>query len=712
MHLICQVLIFIFFLLAEIVFPGRPGNSGSTIVKPARIPGDSSSSNVSHPTYPNEVMEPGIVAKQNDKMHPFGLLWSELEGSHSRKDQASNNSFCSGAQDQPIIGRNAVFGATAESSRPLDSWPDMFRRNAQPEPNMYHDVMDAQLLPRMDQETNRFDVAEKLLSQRYLQYPHQHGLMPSHDALLDDAMLERGPSQNLMQQQLSGQVDLEQILAFQQQQRLLQLQQHQQLQQQQQQQQQLHQQQMLLKEQQAHARKMLLEQFMQNQMGEPARGQSRADILRPHSAFMDQALLNQQILSELHQRPHLPPRHPEPSLEHLIQAKFGQLPSQVHPNDLLELLSRAKHGQLHPLEHQILQQEQLQGRQLPTGLRQRRDMEEDRLGSVWPVEETSQFLRNPAVTHRANSAGFSPLDLFHQQQIPSPEEQLSHLQRNLSFQDRLQQGHYDPSLMQFERSMSLPVGGAGANLEVINSIARAQGLDMQEMSARMHPVGQAGGFSPGVYSHHAQHPLPPNQYRASNSDPVEGHWFENNGQVPNEWMDSRMQQQYLNSERQKRDLEVKRVSEDPSLWMSAGTNDDSSKRLLMELLHQKSGQSAEPVDGMNGLSSERKTPVSYSVVSSLNHPFSLLSNQEASVDQSLAAGSYIPNSVGLQQDPVADEVANATETVERMGYRSNSETVLAKGEAFFSGGNEPPQVIYMDFPYGIEFDLVNCFLDM
>ncbi|KAL3500986.1 hypothetical protein ACH5RR_035435 [Cinchona calisaya] len=686
----------------EIVFPGRPGSGGNPIGKTSRSSADSSS-NIVNPYFPTELADPGIP-KQNNRLHPLGLLWSELEGSHTRNDQTSNIPFNGGTEEQavnplagrvasvaamaenPLAGRVASVGAMAESTRAAETWPDFRHRNALTEPNLYQDTVDAQHLSRMEHESNRFDVPEKLLSQQFPQYSQQHSLL-SHNTHLDEAMLERGPNQNSVHQQLSGQVDLQHFLSIQQQQqRLLQLQQ-------QQQQQQLHHQMLVKEQQQAHARQLLVEQIRQNQMRDSIRGQSRNDAIRSSNA-LEQVLLKQQIFNELQQRSHLPPRHPEqPSLEHLIQAKFGQVNPQVHPSDLLELLSRAKHEQMHPLEHQIFQQEQLHGRQLAMGLRQRLEMEEDRqVGSAWPVEETNQFLRNPVGFPRTSSAGFGQRDFFQQQQIPSPEEHLSHLDRNLSLQDRLHPGLYDPG--PFERSMSLPVGAAGANLDVINSIARAQGLDMQELSTRLHPSAQVGGFSSGVYPYHSQHPLVPNQFHSSNVDIADGHWSESNDQLPSEWIESRMQQVHINSERQKRDTEVKRTSEDPSLWMSAGTNDDNSKRLLMELLHHKSShQSTEPLELISGMSSDRRRPPPgpYSGTSSSSHSFGLLPDQEGNMNQSFAVGSYSLNSGGPPQAQIADELSHMPETVERLPFRSNS-AALVEGEAFLSGVNGPSQV--------------------
>ncbi|KAM7487100.1 hypothetical protein LguiB_024584 [Lonicera macranthoides] len=676
----------------EIVFPGRPGSSGSHMGgKNSRGIGDPANI-ISHPSLPIELTEPGTQNQNDNKLHPFGLLWSELEGSYSRNDHSSNMHLRGGVQDQqmnPIAGRVASFNAMPDSTQAADAWPDVYRRNTVSDPNLYQDAVDAHRLSHMDQESNRFDMAEQLLSQQLQQHLQQHNL-PSPHPHLNESILERALGRNTMhQQQMAGQTgqELEHFLALKQiqQQRQLQLQ-HQQLQQQQ-----FHQQQMLLKEQQqaqAQARQLLLEQLLQNQMRDPTgRGQSRVDAVRSNNA-LDQALLKQRILNELQQRSEYP-RHADPSLDHLIQAKYGQTPHQGHQSDLLELISRAKHGQMQSMEHQILQ-EQLQERQL----RQRIEMEEERrLGSAWPVDETNQFLRSHL--HRANSAGFGPLDVYQQQQQrPSPEEHMSLLERNLSIQDRLQRGLYDPGALPFERSMSLP--GGGASLDIVNNIARGQGLDiMQETNARMHSSGQVGGFSPGPFSHHSHHPLMPNQFHpAAHSDAMEGHWSESNDQLPNDWMESRRQQLHLNAERQKRESEAWRNSEDPSLWMSSGTTDDSSKRLLMELLHQKSGhQSVEASDVTDSGSYERRAPSGhYSGMSFPNQSFNLLSDQEAGLNRSFHVGSYGSNSGGSLQVQIADEKASSLESSERLPLRSNSGALFEAGP-FFSGANEPSHTV-------------------
>ncbi|XP_059633483.1 protein ESSENTIAL FOR POTEXVIRUS ACCUMULATION 1-like isoform X2 [Cornus florida] len=632
----------------EIVFPGRPGSGGYASGRTPRSLNNPSANFINHRSLPMESTEPAMPSHNDNKLHPFGLLWSELEGPYAKHNQSSATPSVSGVQDQlinPMGGRVGPFSAMSDSTHTAERWPDVYRRNTLSDPSVYQDSTDARWLSHMDQESNHFDLADKFLSQQFQQQQLQQRNLLSPHPHLNEALLEQVPSRNsILHQQLTNVTapDVEQFLALQlqqEQQRQLQLQQHHQIQQ-------LHQfqqQQMLVQEQQqSQAQQLLLEQLLHSQGHDPGRGQSLADAVRANNAI-DKVLLEQHILQELQQRSHHPPRHADPSIEHLMQAKFGQMPHQGHQSDLLELVSRAKHGQMHPLEHQILHQGQLHARQMPMGLRQRVEMEEERLiGSARPVDEINQFLRSPAGIHRSNSAGFGSIEFHQQQRRLSPEERHGPLDRNLSLKDALQRGLYDPGLLSLEHSMSLPGGAPGMNPDVVNALAHAQGFDMQEPSARMRSAGQVGGFSSGTRSNH---PLSLNQFQLSHSDTMERHWSESNSQIPNDWMESQIQQLRLNAELQKRESEVKVTSEDPNLWMSAGTNDDSSKQLLMELLHLKSGnQSTEAVDLSNGISHERRAPSSgFPGTSSSNQSFGL-PDPEAGVNRSFGVGSYGSNS--------------------------------------------------------------------
>ncbi|KAF5449291.1 hypothetical protein F2P56_029755 [Juglans regia] len=651
----------------EIVFPGRPGNTGYSIAKSSGSNHHSSENSFTRP-FPNELTEPGVPNQNDNKLHPFGLLWSELEG-HTKHTKPSILSS---------MGRDAPFGAMADPALPTETWSDVYRKNTLPDPNLYQDAMAARHLSLMEQESNHFDLAEQLMAQQFQQQQLQQRNLLSH-AHLNESVLEHVPGQNLIHHQHLANLsapDLDHLMTLQlQQQRQIQLQQHHQLQQQQQ----FHQQQKLVQEQQqSQVRQVLLEQFLRSQLHDQGLGQSHVDPIRANNV-LDQVLLEQHLLHELQQQSHHPLRHIDPSLDQLIRAKFNHMPQQDRQRDLLELISHTQHGQMPSLEQQLLQQDQLQARQL-MGLRQRTGIEGERhMGSIWPADESDQFLSSHAASHRAHSSGFGPLDVY---QRPSHEEHLNHLERNVSLQERLRQERYDPASMQFERSMSLPAGAPGMNLDVL-AMARAHGLDMQEPSTRMQSNAQVGTFSSSIHPHNPHHLLVPNQFHASQLDAIEGRWPENNEQLENDWMESRIQQLHINAERHKRESEAKRTSKDASLWMSDGFNDEKSKQLLMELLHQKSGhQSTEPLDA----GKETRAPSGlYSGSGYSDHPFSVHLDQEAGLTKSFQVGSYGSHSF----EPLQDERASS----EIMPFRSDS-GALIEGESHLAGINEIGQAIY------------------
>ncbi|CAN4123814.1 unnamed protein product [Withania somnifera] len=668
----------------ETSFPGRPGSSGNRIVNTLRG---------INPAIPSELMERGAPSHQKDKMHPLGLLWSELEGTSRRNEQISNIPFSGGGQDQflnPVAARVSPFGSRTESTSTAEMWTDAYRRNAPSEPNLYQNAMDDHL-SHVDREPNHFQLAEKMFLQQ-LQHQHPHSLPSSRSSCLNEAMLEREASHNSVHHpQVASQFeqDLECVMALQlQHQRQLQLQQHQQMQQQQQ----FHQHQILLKEQQeSHARQLLLEQLLQGQACDANRANSGFDATRPNNA-LEQFLMKQQILGELQHHSHLHQRHTEPSIEHLIQAKLGQIPHQGQQPDLMELLSRAKHGQMHPLAHQILQEEQLRGRQLPIELRRILEMEDDRhSGSVWHGDEAGPFPRIPTDAHRSNS-GFGPLDFYWQQKIPSPEEHLSHLERNLSVQDTFQHGLYDSGILPFERTMSLPAGGLGVKMDVVNPLVQQQGLEMQDLNSRMHSGGHMAGFPTNVYSQSPHHPFVPDQLHAFHSDTTEKEWSKSNDQLPVDWMGHRTKQLNLNGEREEQDFDVKQSSEYSSMWMSAGMNDDSSKRLLMELLHPKYvQQSTEQVEMPSGISDEMGSLSGCISGTSLsNRSSNPLLNQDMIPNQAFSVGLFGSTSGLLPQRDLVHEMPRGLDDGTRLLFKSCSGT-LSETDPVFSNISDASQ---------------------
>ncbi|XP_043704365.1 protein ESSENTIAL FOR POTEXVIRUS ACCUMULATION 1-like isoform X2 [Telopea speciosissima] len=719
----------------EVVFPGRPGSSsGNPIAKPSTNICDVLPNAASLPFLSNDLIENTMSNHQDSKLHPFGLLWSELNGPHLRRTESSNMS--SGVSDQShlmnsLVGRDAPsasnkqssFGAAVDSSLVGDTWSDGYRRNTISNGNLHKDALDLHL-SHLEQESNRFDLSEHLMSQQLQKQPLQPQNLLSHPALhLNESVLEQVPGSGLSQirnpirYQQSAMPDLEHHLKLQlQQQRLFQLQQQQQQLQQQQQQQQQRQFQLQQQQQQQHqqqqqqqsqVRQLLLEQLLHHQMHDPGFAQSCVDPVRGNN-MLDQALYRQQFLHELQQHSQPLPRHLDPSLEQLIQTKFAQSQQRErreHHNDPFEFLSRAKHGQMLSLEQQLLlQQEQLPARQFSMASRQQTGMEEERhIGGAWSVDETGQFVRSTPSPHQVQSAGFGPLDFYQRQQRPSSfEDQLSHHERNLAVQERMQRGLYEPDSLAFERSMSLPAGTPGMNLDV-NALSRAQGLDLQERLSHMHPGGQVGSFSSGVHSHH---PQIANQFHASHSDAIESHWSERNGQAANSWRESRIQQLHLEAEHQKRELEFNVTSEDPGSWASAEINENNSKRLMLDL-HQKLGihsnQSLEM--GGGGLTSLeiREPSWLFSSSGSLDNRINFLADPQpglqSGLNNSFVEGSRGSNSGNTLQDRLLnasmDEQSSSLESSERLSIRSNSGALIEE-EQFFPGINESSQSFYVD----------------
>uniref|UniRef100_A0A803PI20 GYF domain-containing protein n=1 Tax=Cannabis sativa TaxID=3483 RepID=A0A803PI20_CANSA len=665
----------------EILFPGRPMNTGYPTAKSSVNPHNPlESSGVHIPPFP-EFTEPGLRNQTETKLHPLGLLWSELEGAQTSYAQSSSVSSS--------MGRTSSFGGTADPGLVADSWSDVYGKNQPSDTNLYQDMMTAHNLSRMEHEPSNLDLADQLMSQQLQQQKLQQRNVLPNFSQLNDSVLEHLQNQNLIHPQQLANLsasELDHIMKTLQlqQHRQLQLQQQQQQQQQQQyqmQQQQFHQKQKLLQEQQTHARQLILEQFLHNQMHEPGFGQPHLDPVRANNV-LDQVFLEQHLLNQLQQQSHHTPRHVDPTLEQLFQAKFGQTSQQEHQRYLFDALSRAQHEQRQSLEQQMLQQE-LQARQMSMGLRQRTSMEEERhVNSVWPADESNQFFRAHAGSHRAHSSGFSPLDIYQRQQRATHEEQVNHLERNLSVQERLQQGIFEPGSLPFERSMSYPQGASGMNLDVVNAMAHAHGLDMHESSARMKSSNQVGPFPSSVHGVGPQHPLVPNQFQVPHMDGTENRWSEKNEQLENDFVDSRFQQSYISAERHNRESEVKMTSEDSSLWMS---NDEKSKRLLMDLLNQKSGNYITE-DAGKETSFERKVLGNqYARSSSSELSFTSPPDREAKLNSSFGVGIYGSSRSEPAQEESTDSGVSSLhkQQLELRGLKSEG---MMKGREF-----EPPQ---------------------
>ncbi|KAM7269687.1 hypothetical protein ACFE04_025184 [Oxalis oulophora] len=577
----------------EILFSGRPNNNSYGIGKSAESTHDTLPNSFNQPPVRNELPEPILDNQMDNKLHPFGLLWSELEGAQARQKQASSI--------PSNMGKTSGFGAMVDQFPNAEQWSD-YRKNTLPDPNVYQEA--AHLMSHIDQETKHFDLAEQLMSRQFQQQQQENMLLPPHARLNDS---------------------------------------------------------------------MLLDQLLHNQIPDAGLGQPHID---PRSNNIHALMEHQRMLDIQQQRSNHPSRHFLPTIEQQhLHGKYGQAPPQQdNQRDLFELISR-QHGQMQALEQQALLQEQLQARQQLMGLRQRANEEDRHLDSVWPGDETDQFLR----LQRGLSSGFGPLDFYQQQQRPHMEDQLGHLERSLSVQERLRQGQFEHGSVPFDRSMPLPTAGSGVNLDVMNAIARGQSLDMQELNARLQSGGQFGNLASGVRPPNShQHHMGPNQFHSSHLDASEGRWSERNEQqLQNEWMESRIQQLNINAERQR---DSKLASDDLNMWMSHGSNDDKSRQLLVELLRQKSGHQAAEIPNTNEPLDRRTIPGHghFSASSSLDHPSNVFMEQEAAgINDKFSVGSY-------------------GSTSSRGGFTDQQTNAYPDGELSLPGLNRTAQAGYED----------------
>ncbi|KAK1309682.1 hypothetical protein QJS10_CPA08g00453 [Acorus calamus] len=593
------------------LFARRPSSgSGNHAEKSTGMLQDSFGNSVGnhHQFMYNEVGEISMLNNKvptDNTVHPLGLLWSELEGSHPKRPLSSNISAIADQSHiiNPAMRKDAShfihkqdsYGALTESSVLENAWPNSHTRNSLANSNALQDAINAHHLARLEQESNRFNMTDHLMSQQLQKQQLQQSnlLSPHQNMHMNGSVFEQ--LQNSQHHQAFGQQipEVEHLLKLRlQEQRLLQLQQHQQ--------QQLHQQ-MQFQQQHPQVQQLLLEQFLQQHMHDPQFGPSQVDSFQNN--VFDQGLH--------------PLRNHDPSIEQLIQAKYGQALHQEHPNDLMDLL-HAKHRHMLSPDQQLLlemQQEQQQMRQFSMASRHQPGIEEERhLGGAWAVDETGQFIRTAPSPHTSHPSGLSQLDFFKHQQRPS-FEQPSHLDRSFSLQERMRRGIYEQNSLPFERS--LPMGAPGLNVDIANSLAtRFQGLDMQENLGQMDP------------------------FPVSNCQ-VPPHWSESNGPLSSSWGESHIHRLHMEAERQKRDLELLNLNTGNSnAWASTGAvNDGESKRVLFELLNEKSGhRPSQSLEAAPTMSYERREPSWLFPGSSANHPFNHV--EEAGVDNSFMAVSH------------------------------------------------------------------------
>ncbi|KAI4368519.1 hypothetical protein MLD38_017068 [Melastoma candidum] len=157
-------------------------------------------------------------------------------------------------------------------------------------------------------------------------------------------------------------------------------------------------------------------------------------------------------------------------------------------------------------------------------------------------------------------------------------------------------------------------------------------------------------------------------------DTTDGKWHDDSGQLTNDWMESQLQQYHINAERQKGELSEKMAPENQSSWMSEGQNDDkSTKQLLMQLLHQQSGQHNQSAQAFDH-SERTPSPGFYAGANStsVDPLVTVLQECDSGLNNSLRVGSYGSNSSELPQFFVGSENAGVLEKKRDLRFKSSA----------------------------------------
>ncbi|MQL80735.1 hypothetical protein Taro_013184 [Colocasia esculenta] len=696
------------------------------------------------------------VPMDNDLRHR-GMLWPGIEEAHV-KHLSSNLSAVSDqvhliytevGRDTSGVGQwQESLGSMTEFSSIHDPWLNAHGRNRMQSPNVVQDAIDENSLSHLEQESSQLILEEHLLSQQLqkqhtqqqnllspnqqlhssgsfydqlqgshrqqLQKQHilQQNLLPSHQehhlsgSLLDE--LQGSHHQQSVNQPIHK---LEPLLKLQFQEQLLQLQ-HQQLQlqqQRQQQQQQLQQlqhsqelhhhsmrllQQQQQQPQQSHMQQLLFEQLLQQQMHDPSIRSPQFDSILGNNV-LDEVLFREHLLHELQQRSLHRLKHHDPSLERLIQTKFGH-GLRHQPDGMLEVLSHPKHRQA-LLGQQLLlnrRQEQLHARRFPGRSRQLLGIDEERnVGGIWSADESGQLVMASAGRHPSHSIGADRLDFLQHQQRQSAFEQLNHADRNIRLHEHIQHGLYEPSSQPLEMQLPSPVAAHGLNIELVSQL---RGLDLQDHLDHMHSSVQMNQFPSSIHSHPQQIPEQLNTYHV---DAMDSCWPEHDGTVPSTLMESQFHQLRHETERQKRGLKMNLGLEESNTWTSAG-NIEKSKH-AMDVLHKNLNvypfQSLETVDPPVSSYEIRESAWPFSRAAS-DPSFNLLSVQ-ASLGDSFIEGNHGPRRGQVVQEQLinrgSDRHAKNVESGEQSSYQSSS-GALMNNEQFLANGNEAKHILFAD----------------
>ena len=136
----------------EVAFLGESATSSGNMRKLSANVHGSFPDLSSRPSFANEFAETGVPMDNDDKLHPFGLLMSELRGSHMRSSQSSNLPSNIGDQSHFIdtlherdvlLPRQSSLGAVSDQSLVAETWSDDYRRNICSNSSVHQGAIDA-----------------------------------------------------------------------------------------------------------------------------------------------------------------------------------------------------------------------------------------------------------------------------------------------------------------------------------------------------------------------------------------------------------------------------------------------------------------------------------------------------------------------------------------------------------------------------------------
>ncbi|XP_021641851.2 protein ESSENTIAL FOR POTEXVIRUS ACCUMULATION 1 isoform X2 [Hevea brasiliensis] len=720
----------------EEVLPGRPGsNSGNPSMKlAADIP-----NSVSNPSSDPSLASEFLGTHQDENLHPFGLLMSDLRGnSQLRRVQSSNISSSMGDQGQTIdpcsegafaFCNQSSFGAVVDQPPYMETWSDDYSKNTLTNPSIHIDSKDVHLSHR-EQDFSDFDLQHLILQNLQKEQLQPQNNLSTHSLSHGTRLgIEEIPSNFLkLQFQQQQQLELQQQrrlelqqqqwhlevrqqqrqLEIQQRQRQLELQLQRQLEIQRQRQLELQQQRQLEFQQQQwqlefQQRQWQLELQKQQQLLQQQLRHQQMELLLQQQEKQQQQLVLERMLQ--HQMSDLGYRRSkvDPLMENLLdQVQFRmQLPE----------LQQSSHPSRHldPSLEQIIQAKVgLNSLQEPQA--DFLDLLQEKHGNVLPSNQF-HFQQERLQAQQLSLALKQQLGMDGKRHLSGPlsVDEAGHLARNGGALNQSQSLGFDTSDFYQQRRLSSPeehlshlkrkhalqeqcqhglyepVVIPGIKLDNVNDCPQDPNSTEH---LYMQPADQLGSFSSGM-------PFPFKQISDDfyGSPPAAlGFLPGKQGKLEKSGIKGEMQQLLLETQQQSK---VSEVAANSSICAPTGGDEENSKILLMDC--QKLGlqcirssetdyqyliSSSEPQDALCLIKDSRFS----------NLPFNHILDQEAAMNLSFMKGPQILNSTSLLQDNLVT-AALSGQNGERLLSKSNSGALIEE-QTFLSGARDPSHASY------------------